>query len=109
MVLQLKKKKEAAAFRKFWGTKAELRRFKDGSILETLIWSEKDSGQPIIQQIIAYLLDRHLDCHSLAEKLTFFGHKFDALLSPGAQSSLGILPFQALMTTFSELEKKIRE
>jgi len=27
-------------FRKFWGSKSELRRFKDGAIQETLVWSE---------------------------------------------------------------------
>jgi U3 small nucleolar RNA-associated protein 22 len=104
------KKMEAAAFRKFWGTKAELRRFKDGSILETLIWSEGDTGQPIVQQIIAYLLGLHLNCDSPAKKPTFFRHKFDTLLSPEAQSSsLEMQPFQQLMAAFSELEKSIRE
>src|SRR5690606_876077 len=31
--------KEAARFRSFWGQKSELRRFKDGSILECVPWS----------------------------------------------------------------------
>lgn len=30
----------AAAFRAFWGDKAELRRFKDGSILEAVVWDQ---------------------------------------------------------------------
>jgi hypothetical protein len=33
-------KEESASFQAFWGEKSELRRFKDGSILESLVWSE---------------------------------------------------------------------
>ncbi len=47
---------EAAEFRKFWGDKAELRRFKDGSISEALVWSAK---APVTLQIIAYLTMLH--------------------------------------------------
>ncbi|KAH7096116.1 Nrap-domain-containing protein [Auriculariales sp. MPI-PUGE-AT-0066] len=31
---------EAAAFRQLWGTKAETRRFKDGKIVETVVWED---------------------------------------------------------------------
>ena len=48
----------AAEFREFWGEKADLRRFKDGSITESLVWSEET---PVTQQIISYILQRHLD------------------------------------------------
>jgi len=40
---------QAAAFRAFWGKKSELRRFRDGSILETLDWrpaEERSSKRP---------------------------------------------------------------
>jgi hypothetical protein len=33
-------KEAAAAFREFWGDRAELRRFKDGSILEAVVWEQ---------------------------------------------------------------------
>lgn len=49
---------EAAEFRKFWGEKAELRRFKDGSISESLIWA---SNSPITVQIISYLAMFHFN------------------------------------------------
>lgn len=49
--------KEAAEdFRNFWGEKAELRKFQDGSITETLVWS-KDTR--VLEQNIRYLLQRH--------------------------------------------------
>ncbi|ETI25266.1 hypothetical protein G647_04641 [Cladophialophora carrionii CBS 160.54] len=47
---------KAAEFRRFWGEKAELRRFKDGSISEALVWSQ---GAPVTLQIIAYLAMLH--------------------------------------------------
>lgn len=51
-------KKAAADFRNFWGPKAELRRFKDGSILESLVWS-KGSAASMVEQIVRHLLARH--------------------------------------------------
>ncbi|OAQ79162.1 pre-rRNA processing protein Utp22 [Purpureocillium lilacinum] len=51
--------KEAAVFRQFWGEKAELRRFKDGSILECVEWTSKLPGK-ICEEIARYALKRHL-------------------------------------------------
>ena len=34
-----------AAFRSFWGAKCELRRFKDGSIVDAVVWSQTDVMQ----------------------------------------------------------------
>ena len=47
---------EAAAFRILWGEKAELRRFKDGSISEALVWAQ---GSPVTMQIVAHLAMLH--------------------------------------------------
>ncbi|RMZ89054.1 hypothetical protein DV736_g3698, partial [Chaetothyriales sp. CBS 134916] len=43
-------------FRAFWGEKAELRRFRDGSISESLVWS---AGEPVTLQIFSHLVSRH--------------------------------------------------
>ena len=57
----LAEEKEAAeSFRKFWGEKAELRRFNDGTISESLVWSGTDEG-PVVQQIMMVLLPLHLN------------------------------------------------
>lgn len=53
-------RKEAAKFRQFWGDKSELRRFKDGSILECVAWTEK-SAAGICEEIVRYILKLHLD------------------------------------------------
>ena len=53
----------ARRFRKFWGDKAELRRFKDGAIQETLVWAEADSpaGPMAVPAAMAgFALQRHL-------------------------------------------------
>ncbi|EKX49904.1 hypothetical protein GUITHDRAFT_104301 [Guillardia theta CCMP2712] len=53
----------AKEFRKFWGNKSELRRFKDGSIQETLSWDEAERAggrNAIPSAIAAYALKRHI-------------------------------------------------
>ena len=64
-------------FRDFWGEKAELRRFKDGSISESLVWSE---DSPVTQQIIDCVLQRHLKLP--VDAITARSNDFDALLAP---------------------------
>lgn len=96
-------KKEAASFRKFWGEKAELRRFRDGSIMESLVWSTKEGGMPIIQQIITWLLYRHFG-QPAAQQAVFHGDTFAKLI----KHSSGISAFQPLMEAFKTLETDIR-
>ncbi|EKG10699.1 Nrap protein [Macrophomina phaseolina MS6] len=98
-------KKEAAAFRQFWGEKAELRRFKDGSILESLVWSTKGSSASIFEQIIRYVLTRHMG-KEVSENATFFGENFSRLLSGSGQAGTDLfLPFRK---AFDTLERDIR-
>ena len=74
-------KEAAKTFRDFWGEKAELRRFKDGSISESLVWSEESR---VTQQIINCILQRHLNLPS--GSITARVGKFDTLLaSPTTQ------------------------
>ena len=42
----------AVEFKQFWGPKSELRRFRDGSILECLVWEKGN----VVEQILVYLL-----------------------------------------------------
>ncbi|KAI9785862.1 MAG: hypothetical protein M1816_008189 [Peltula sp. TS41687] len=101
-------KAEAAAFRKFWGPKAELRRFKDGSILESVVWTGDKSNRPIAQQIIIYLLERHVES-GIVKSIDFVGDIFRDMLPEGAAfGSQALTPFQPLMTVYDELENSIR-
>lgn len=53
-------KEEALKFRKFWGEKAELRRFKDGNIAESTVWQCQDWDKHlIIKRITEYILTKH--------------------------------------------------
>ncbi|MCJ1390843.1 hypothetical protein MMC18_003704 [Xylographa bjoerkii] len=102
-------KNAAAAFQRFWGEKAELRRFQDGSILESLIWTEKDQSRSILQQIVFYIINRHFDAGA-ASNLRFIAEDFDHLL-PGNRASITapLALFQPTMEAFEALAKQIRE
>ncbi|PVH84888.1 pre-rRNA processing protein-like protein Utp22 [Cadophora sp. DSE1049] len=97
-------KKKAAKFQKFWGEKAELRRFKDGSILESLIWPA-GSAHAIFRDIVTYLINRHLGQQSSAS-LVFIGEGFDKIL-PASGSSMK--HFDSLREAYRVFEKTIRD
>ena len=96
-------KKSAAQFRKFWGEKAELRRFKDGSIVESLVWSST-SDALIFKEIVIYLFNRHLGTE-LCKCVKFTNHNFSQLL-PGSDSNTK--GFGNLRAAFNTLEQDIK-
>ena len=98
----------AATFRKFWGEKAELRRFKDGSIIESLIWTEKGQTRSILQQIILYVIERHVNA-AAAESTQFVLKNLSQLL-PGNPAHSATSPglFQPWISSFEKLSKQVR-
>lgn len=56
-------KADAKSFRAFWGARAELRRFKDGRINETVVWEGDRGGDglDIAQDIAEFLIQRHFE------------------------------------------------
>ncbi|KAF5391146.1 hypothetical protein D9757_003000 [Collybiopsis confluens] len=50
-------------FRDFWGNKADLRRFKDGSITESVVWDVQtiDEKAHIPSRIVRHILQRHFN------------------------------------------------
>lgn len=103
---QAEDRNTAAAFRAFWGEKAELRRFKDGSIRESLIWSIEKSNHNILDRIIAHVLRYHMG-QETAEGINFVGNAFQHSL-PGSITSDPLVVFQPLTRAFETLEKEIR-
>lgn len=97
---------EAAEFRQFWGDKAELRRFKDGSVVECLVWSSSDDYQSIIHQVISYTLEKHISTE-VARQTKFIGDQYAQVMSSHG-THVGIAPFQPLMSAFQILERDIR-
>ncbi|KAF2033311.1 Nrap protein [Setomelanomma holmii] len=102
-------KQEAASYRKFWGEKSELRRFKDGSILESVVWSAKDGGATVIEQIVLYTLKHQLGAQ-VAEQAKFSGDQFAGIVAAGRiQGQSGVTPFLPIMNAFTAMEKDIRD
>lgn len=101
-------KEAAVTFRNFWGNKAELRRFKDGSILESLIWSTSDPTKSVLKQIVTHIIQRHVRKNA-ADEIRFAGDAFDhLLLTQALPSSDTSTLYQPMMDAFDDLEKKIR-
>ena len=96
-------KAAAAAFRKFWGGKAELRRFKDGSTLESLVWPDLEKGETILIQITRYLLRRHFG-EQVEQSLRTFGGDFGSLVRYGTDSTV----FSHLLKRYQQLENDLR-
>lgn len=101
-------KEEAASFRRFWGEKAELRRFKDGSIMESLLWSTKSSFSSITEQIIDYLLKRHFG-DKAARRVKFFGKEsMEWMRLRMARNNSSLSDFQPLLESYNRLERNLR-
>lgn len=98
----------AAEFRRFWGDKADLRRFKDGTILESLIWLTSDPTDTVLKQIVTYVIRRHLR-EDVVDSIEFVGQSCDRLL-PDQKSAINdpSTLFQPVMSAFESLEKKLR-
>lgn len=73
---------EAEEFRKFWGEKAEIRRFKDGSITESVLWCSANApiGEKrlICQKIVTFLLKHHF--HIIGDKINYIAQQFDVTI-----------------------------
>jgi U3 small nucleolar RNA-associated protein 22 len=93
---------ERARFRAFWGDAATLRKFQNGEIVETLIWTQT-SAFALCEEILRYILARR---HLLRQdQLEFVGGSFGTLIpfDPPKKS-----PFAAAKQAFETLEKDIR-
>ncbi|KAL2816849.1 Nrap protein [Aspergillus cavernicola] len=100
-------KEPCASFRSFWGEKAELRRFKDGSIRESLVWSE-DPSSSIVHQILLHILKRHFKYSE--DDLGYVGDEFDEQLRDNGDGILSYSssPFQLITEVFQSLEKAVQ-
>ncbi|GLT39138.1 hypothetical protein SLA2020_133450 [Shorea laevis] len=98
-------KEEAFLFRKFWGEKAELRRFKDGAIAESTVWeSEQWTRHLILKRIIDHLLQRHL---SLSKgNVVQMVDQLDFSLLHGGKDPISYSG--RLLGAFEELSKRLR-
>ncbi|CEP14637.1 hypothetical protein [Parasitella parasitica] len=105
-----------AEFRAFWGNKSELRRFKDGAIVESVVWQTQgyENRSLIVQKIVLYLLQLHLKIEAsqlvywagqLYSYLNLSKHVPENLFSPELKTS----GFQPVMQAFQQFSKQLRQ
>ncbi|KAF3940700.1 hypothetical protein ABW19_dt0201969 [Dactylella cylindrospora] len=70
---------ECSRFREFWRGKAELRRFKDGRVSETVTW---EPGSPAVEQITKFLYRQLPGCMSAPDEPSFYGSGLESLMVP---------------------------
>ena len=84
-------KEKAARFRAFWGEKAELRRFNDGSIHETLSWTPQEGGQSVLARSMRYMIERHLSKEAARSIRMISEFQTDTISSEQTRSSSVVL------------------
>lgn len=104
-------KSVVADFKRFWGSKASLRRFKDGSIVYSCVWNNSSSHSVVIN-ILQYILQHHLgeSCKiSNLKDLTTLQELLKLPNVPGAkaQNVTNLSNYFNLKKSFDELYKII--
>ncbi|XP_031255110.1 nucleolar protein 6-like [Pistacia vera] len=98
-------KEEALRFRRFWGEKAELRRYKDGTIAESTVWeSEQWTRHLILKRIIEYVFQRHLSLPK--ENIVQIVDQLDFSLLHGSKDPVSLSG--GLLEAFEVLSKRLR-
>lgn len=101
-------------FRKLWGDKAELRRFKDGSIRESVVFecSGAEDRTLIVQRMVAHLLQHHFGItknveYSAGQLYAFINHA-KTVPTKFFNPEIKNVGFQPVMTAFDNLSKQLR-
>lgn len=104
----------AAAFRAFWGEMAELRRFRDGRVLESVVWPVATLAQraALPRRVLQHALAHHA---CITGRLRFVGDAFAGLteVAPplAARAYLedpAVRGFQLVQAAFDSLAKQLR-
>jgi len=102
----------AQTFRDFWGEKSELRRFKDGSIQESVVW---EVNAPAERVHIPLRIVEHVTLRDFGiKRVESIGPSYDALLTiPPSIGEYRGFPestsgFRSAMQAFDELVKEIK-
>lgn len=96
----------AASFREFWGEKAELRRFKDGQILECVAWDDSDPIS-ITKQIAQYLIRKQVPGEDNCS-IYFLGNDFGSAPAELHNLSTSSGASEEQLSAFRILENQIR-
>ncbi|KAI9456746.1 Nrap protein [Russula earlei] len=98
------------AFRELWGNKAEVRRFQDGSITESVVWDVRhsDERRHIPAMIVRHILALHFGMRE--DAMVSWQSGFDAILRrpPSMTSNCRGSGFKAAITAFQKLTSSIK-
>ncbi|KAF9475207.1 Nrap protein [Pholiota conissans] len=102
-------------FRDLWGDKAELRRFKDGRILESVVWevTTADERAHVPSMVVRHLLKRHFSIQD--GDVETWQASFDALLRLPPSVSREYMAsgvstgFKGALTAFDNLVKAVKK
>ncbi|KAJ7183097.1 Nrap protein [Mycena filopes] len=105
----------AERFREFWGDKAELRRFKDGRIIESVVWDIKsaDERSHVPGMIVQHVLQRHFGLED-ADAIQSWQGAFDEVVrlpevvSRVYTGSGAVVGFKGAMQAFDGLVKQMK-
>jgi U3 small nucleolar RNA-associated protein 22 len=99
----------ATNFRRIWGNKAELRKFKDSSIIECAVWENVTDKTSIIREMVCFLLERHFRFSSKTD-FTFWGDQFNVFVKhPEQPQGLSTMSaFKNLIASFDSLSRMLK-
>ncbi|KAH3684028.1 hypothetical protein WICPIJ_005000 [Wickerhamomyces pijperi] len=98
---------ESLQFRAFWGSKSSLRRFKDGSIVHSVVWVS-DHKKPIVISAMEYILKRHLKEElEVTSTITEFNKLLPLpnLPSSTQQTTISTVATNSLVKSYDDLHK----
>jgi U3 small nucleolar RNA-associated protein 22 len=105
----------AERFRDLWGDKAELRRFKDGRIIESVVWDIKsaDERSQVPAMIIRQVLHRHFGLEGAASMQSWQGGFDEVVRLPEVISRVytgsgAVIGFKGAMQAFDGLVKELK-
>ncbi|KAM5126585.1 nucleolar protein 6-like, partial [Mantella aurantiaca] len=98
---------EAVDFRKFWGTKSELRRFQDASICEAVVWPADNAQErrKVPELIVRHLLELHAGLPESA--ISYTGNVLDCVLTGVKKSGTGEEQMAAVIQSYDDLSRKL--
>ncbi|KAG4304633.1 hypothetical protein PORY_002026 [Pneumocystis oryctolagi] len=91
-------------FQEFWGKKSELRRFKDGSILESVVWDVKNKLW-LVRDIMNFAVDNFIESN-LSKTCHFFGPEYDKYIDFPKEN--WPVEFSQVRNAFDSLVKQIK-
>ncbi|KAJ7039536.1 Nrap protein, partial [Mycena alexandri] len=102
-------------FRDFWGGKAELRRFKDGRIIESVVWDIKsaDERSHVPAMIVQHVLHRHFGLEDASAIQSWQGEFDEVVRLPEVVSRVytgsgAVVGFKGAMQAFDGLVKELK-